>query len=148
VKVFRRILHATDFSSASRPALARAIDLARQNRASLSIVHALPPMVMPASEGLVAPGVYEAIDQGTRQHAQKRLAALVRQAKKRGVRAKALLVDGVPAEQIARTARRGRVDLIVIGTHGRSGLSKVLLGSVAERVIRLATCPILTVRGR
>jgi nucleotide-binding universal stress UspA family protein len=51
-------------------------------------------------------------------------------------------------EQVPRAARRSRADLIVIGTHGRSGLSKVLLGSVAERVVRFASCPVLTVRGR
>jgi universal stress protein A len=148
VKVFRRILHATDFSGASRPALARAIALARQNHASLSIVHVLPPLVVPVAEGFVAPGVYQAVEQSARQQAQKQLTALVQQVRKRGLRATPLLVDGAPAEQIARAARRGRVDLVVIGTHGRSGFSKVLLGSVAERVIRLATCPVLTVRAR
>jgi nucleotide-binding universal stress UspA family protein len=65
-----------------------------------------------------------------------------------GVRATGLLLDGAPHDQIPRAARRNRADLIVIGTHGRTGLSKVLLGSVAERVIRSATCPVLTVRGR
>ena len=64
------------------------------------------------------------------------------------MRATALLLDGAPHEQIGRAVRRVRADLLVIGTHGRSGLSKVLLGSVAERVIRVAPCPVLTVRSR
>jgi nucleotide-binding universal stress UspA family protein len=150
MKVFRRILHATDFSPASRPALAAAIALARQNRAPLSIVHALPPLVMPVGGEIayVPPGTYEAIDQRARQHARKQLAALAARATKAGVRATPLLLDGAPHEQIPRAVRRTRADLIVIGTHGRTGLAKVLLGSVAERVIRFASCPVLTVRRR
>src|SRR5262245_51070510 len=148
MRVFRRIFHATDFSSASRPALARAIDLARQNRASLVIVHALPPLILPLGDGFVYAGTYETIDRRAHDHARKQLTALLRRAKTRGARATALLLDGAPHEQIPRIARRRRADLIVIGTHGRSGLSKVLLGSVAERVIRLAPCPVLTVRSR
>jgi nucleotide-binding universal stress UspA family protein len=150
MRVFRRILHATDFSSASRPALAKAIALARQNRAALQVVHALPPLALPVGGDFayMPPGTYETIDRRARQHAQKQLSALVARARKVGVRATALLLDGAPHEQITRAARRARADLIVIGTHGRTGLSKVLLGSVAERVVRFATCPVLTVRGR
>lgn len=150
MKVFRRILHATDFSSASRPALAKAVALARQNRAPLTIVHALAPTVIPVGGdfGYIPPKTYEALDQNARQHARKQLAALGARARKAGVRATLLLVDGGPSEQIPRAVRRTRADLIVIGTHGRTGLTKVLLGSVAERVIRLAPCPVLTVRSR
>lgn len=148
MKVFKRILHATDFSKASRPALAKAIALARQNRAPLLIAHALAPLVVPVGDGFVSPGTYDAIDRGAREHARKQLVALVQRVKEAGARATALLLDGAPHEQVPRAARRNRVDLIVIGTHGRTGLSKVLLGSVAERVIRFATCPVLTVRGR
>jgi universal stress protein A len=148
MRAFRRILHPTDFSSASRSALARAIDLARQNRASLVIVHALAPLILPLGDGFVSSGTYEALDRRAHEQARKQLTRLVAQTSKRGVRATALLVDGVPHEQIPRIARRRRADLIVIGTHGRSGLSRVLLGSVAERVIRLAPCPVLTVRSR
>jgi nucleotide-binding universal stress UspA family protein len=148
MKVFRRILHATDFSSASRPAFARAIALARQNRAPLSIAHALPPPAMIVGDGFATPQTYEVIDRSARQHARKQLTALVARARRAGVRATALLLDGAPHEQVPRAARRTRADLIVIGTHGRSGLSKVLLGSVAERVVRFAPCPVLTVRSR
>jgi nucleotide-binding universal stress UspA family protein len=150
MRVFRRILHATDFSSASRPALAKAIALARQNRAALQVVHALPPLALPVGGdfGYVPAGTYEAIDRRAREHAQKQLTALISRARKAGVRTTAVLVDGAPHEQVPRAARRMRADLIVIGTHGRTGISKVLLGSVAERLVRLAPCPVLTVRGR
>jgi nucleotide-binding universal stress UspA family protein len=64
------------------------------------------------------------------------------------VRAKSLLLEGVPHEQIARTARRQRADVVVMGTHGRTGLAKLFLGSVAGRVIAIAPCPVMTVRGK
>jgi nucleotide-binding universal stress UspA family protein len=150
MKVFRRIVHATDFSRASRPALVKAMALARQNGAPLSIVHVLPPLALPVGGEMayLPPATYEAIDQRARQHARKQLAILVTRAKKAGVRATALLLDGLPHEQILRSVRQTRADLMVIGTHGRTGLSKVLLGSVAERVVRFAKCPVLTIRGR
>jgi nucleotide-binding universal stress UspA family protein len=150
MNVFRRIVHATDFSSASRPAMAKALALARQNRAALWIVHALPPLIMAAATDVayLPAGTYEALDRGARQDARKRLDALARRAKQAGVRATPLVLDGTPAEQIPRLARRVRADLLVLGTHGRSGLPKAFLGSVAERVVRLAPCPVLTVRGR
>jgi nucleotide-binding universal stress UspA family protein len=91
---------------------------------------------------------YEAIDRGAREHATKQLDAIVGRARKAGVRATAVLLDGTPHEQVPRAARRARADLIVIGTHGRTGMSKLLLGSVAERVLRMSPCPVLTVRGR
>ena len=150
MKVFRRILHATDFSRASRPALAKAIALARQNRAPLAIVHALAPPVIPVGGdfGYIPPRTYEALDQNARQHARRQLVALGTRARKAGVRATMLLLDGSSHEQIPRAVRRMRADLVVIGTHGRTGLTKVLLGSVAERVIRLVSCPVLTIRSR
>jgi nucleotide-binding universal stress UspA family protein len=148
MRVFRQILHATDFSRASRPALARAIALARQNRAKLSIAHAVSPLVVSFGDGFVSPSTYEAIDRDAHDHAKKQLATLTTRAKRAGARAVGLLLDGLPHEQIPRAARRMRADLIVIGTHGRTGVSKVLLGSVAERIVRLAPCPVLTVRGR
>jgi nucleotide-binding universal stress UspA family protein len=150
MKVFRRILHATDFSRASRPALAKAIALARQNRAPLTIVHVLSPPMVPVGGdfGYIPPKTLDAIDQQARQHARRALAALAARAKKAGARTNVLIVDGVPQDQIPRAVRRTRADLVVIGTHGRTGLTKVLLGSVAERVIRLVACPVLTVRAR
>jgi len=150
VRVFRSVLHPTDFSSASRPALARAIALARQNRAALRIVHVLPPLALVIGNDITFTprGVYEAVDRRARQEARTALATLVRRARKAGVRATSLLLDGAAHEQICRAARRMRAQVIVIGTHGRSGLSRAFMGSVAERVIRFAPCPVLAVRGR
>ena len=150
MKVFRRILHATDFSSASRPALVKAIALAGQNRAPLQIAHVLAPLMLPAGGdfAFMPATTYQAIDQQARQYAQKQLAGLVARARKAGVRATAVLLEGSPHEQVPRAARRARADLLVIGTHGRTGVTKLLLGSVAERLVRVTPCPVLTVRGR
>jgi nucleotide-binding universal stress UspA family protein len=78
--------------------------------------------------------------------ARKELDRLVRKAKAAGVRASGIVVDfGVPAERITRLARSRRADVIVMGTHGRTGFRRALLGSVAARVVATAGCPVLTV---
>jgi nucleotide-binding universal stress UspA family protein len=143
----RRILHATDFSRASTPALKGAISMAKANRARLTVVHVMaPPSLALPGEGYVSPALYESLESSARASAQKRLNAVVARARAAGVRTSALLLEGVPHELIARAARKA--DLLVIGTHGRSGLAKLFLGSVASRLVTLAPCPVLTVRGR
>jgi nucleotide-binding universal stress UspA family protein len=92
--------------------------------------------------------VYEDLDRSAHAAASKELAALVAKAKKAGVRAKAVVRDGIAHEQIVRAARSPRADMIVIGTHGRTGLAKFFLGSVAGRVVATAKCPVMTVRGK
>jgi nucleotide-binding universal stress UspA family protein len=143
----RRILHATDFSRASTSALNGAISMAKANHARLTVVHVMaPPSLALPGEGYVSPALYESLESSARAAAQKRLNAVLARARAAGVRASGLLLEGVPHELIARAARKA--DLLVIGTHGRSGLAKLFLGSVASRLVTLAPCPVLTVRGR
>ena len=144
----RRILHPSDFSPASRAAFARAVTLAKTNRSELLVMHVLTPVVPLVGEGYVAPKVFDEILASAEAQAQKQLGALVARAKKAGVRASSVLSEGMPSEQITRAARSRRVDLIVLGTHGRTGLAKLFVGSVASRVVATATCPVMTVRGR
>ena len=145
----RRILHPSDFSKASAAAFTKAVELAKTNGAELVLLHVLaPPLPLMAGEGYVSPKVYEDLEQSARAYASKELASLVAKAKKAGVRAKAVLRDGVAHEQIVRAARSPRADMIVIGTHGRTGLAKLFLGSVAGRVVSTAKCPVMTVRGK
>lgn len=144
----RRILHPTDFSRASGAAFARAVAMAKDERAELLLVHVLAPPVPIAGEGYISPKIYDDLEASARQYGQKRLAALQAKARKVGVKATTLLLDGVAHEQIARAAKRKKADVIVIGTHGRTGLAKFFLGSVASRVVAAAPCPVLTVRGR
>jgi nucleotide-binding universal stress UspA family protein len=145
---FRRILHASDFSPASRAAFRRAIDLARENRAALTIVHVYSPVVPLMGEGYAPAQVYDRMLADIHADAKRQVGRLLAQARKRGVRAKGLLLEGIPADRIVRAARSTRADVIVVGTHGRTGLSRLFLGSVASRVVTLAPCPVLTVRGR
>ena len=142
-------MHATDFSPASTAALKRAMAMAKADRAQLIIVHVMtPPSLALPGDGYISPSLYEDLEASARAQAQKRLNAIVGRARKAGVRATGLLLEGVPHERVARAARAKKVDLLVIGTHGRTGLAKFFLGSVAARVIASVSCPVLTVRGR
>jgi nucleotide-binding universal stress UspA family protein len=143
----QRIVHPSDFSKASGAAFAKAVELAKSNKAELVLVHVLAPVVPFVADGYVSPQVYEDLDKSAHAAAAKELAALVAKAKKAGVRTKAVLRDGIAHEQIVRAARSPRADMIVIGTHGRTGLAKLFLGSVAGRVVSTAKCPVMTVRG-
>ncbi len=142
-------MHATDFSKASTAAFKRAVAMAKADRAQLIIVHVMtPPSLALSGDGYVSPRLYEEIEASARGQAQKRLDAVVAQARKAGARPTGLLLEGVPHERVARAARAKKADLLVIGTHGRTGLAKFFLGSVATRLVASASCPVLTVRGR
>ena len=146
MKRVRHILHATDFSKASRPAFATALELAKRDGARLSLLHVLvPPSPFIGDE---LPASYLELQARARREAERHLAAAVDKAKRAGVRVQATLVEGVPAEKIVRAARRQEPDMVVIGTHGRTGLGRIFMGSVAERILQRAPCPVLTVRGR
>ena len=147
MKTPRRILHPTDFSPASAAALTRALDEARRSGAALVIVHVLSPIIPMVGDGYISPKAYEDLERAARQHARTQLDRLVARARAARVRVTPLLVEGSPAEQIVRVARGRRADMIVMGTHGRTGLARLFMGSVAERVIGTASCPVLTVHG-
>jgi nucleotide-binding universal stress UspA family protein len=122
VSRIRRIVYASDFSRA-RPAFAKAVDLAKAYRAELFVLHVLsivPPFV---GEGYIAPRLWEELETGARAAAQSQLDWLVAKARKAGLRAKGLVVLGSPYEDIVRAARRQHADLLVMGTHGRTGLT-------------------------
>lgn len=142
----RPIMHATDFSPASRAAFAKAVELAKRDRAPLTITHVMLPPVMMMGDGFIPPKTYDDISRAHRAMMQKKLDALVARAKSAGVRARGLLVEGQPADRIVRAAKGA--GLLVIGTHGRTGLARFILGSVASRVVAGARCPVVTVRGR
>lgn len=148
MKRLRRILHPTDFSAASGAAFREAVVLAQENRGELLVVHVLVPPTPFIGDGYISPKTYENLEAASRRGAQQQMARLLTKARKAKVRVQAVTVEGVPYDQITRVARRKRADMIVMGTHGRTGLSKFFMGSVAERVIPLAPCPVLTVRGR
>lgn len=146
--MFRRILHPSDFSTASRAAFRKAIDMAKGSRAELLLAHVISPVVPMAGEGYVSPAMYDQVAASTRAWAQKQLDGLLAQAKKSHARVKGFILDGAPSDEIVRFARSRKVELIVMGTHGRKGIAKFFVGSVADRVVARATCPVLTVRGK
>jgi nucleotide-binding universal stress UspA family protein len=141
----RHILVPTDFSPGSDAALAWARDLAEQYAARLSLLHVVTD---PRAVGILTPEVYVPAVPET----QQRLLRAARERLERALPAEehtrfGLTVDariGNVAETILATAREQKVDLIVMGTHGRHGLAHLLLGSVAEEVLRNATCAVLT----
>jgi len=146
---FTRILVPTDFSAPSDAALGTAKELAARLGASLHLVHVLEdPYAVAAYSadalGYLPPGIKES----WQQEADKHLNALLTPSERSAFRATTtVLFSGSAARDIVEHARDNDIDLIVMGTHGRGGLAHLLLGSVAERVVRLAACPVLTVRG-
>lgn len=141
---FKHILVPIDFGESSRRALDVAIDLAKSSEATLTLFHAfeIPALVyqgmMTAPVDLLTP-----VQEAAERQFDAELAAL----RARAPKATGTLVPGVPWQEILRAAKDHNVDLIVIGTHGRRGISRALLGSVAEKVVRLSPVPVLTVRG-
>jgi len=134
------ILVATDFSEMSRFALDYATNDAIRNGAKMLIVHALAVPSVEQGEGML----HSAVEPEDLQTAERRLTAIKPNTEE--VHFEHRLVTGEPAKEILRLAKDENVDLIVMGTHGRTGLMRALMGSVAERVVRDATCPVVTVK--
>jgi nucleotide-binding universal stress UspA family protein len=145
MKPFKRILVATDFSEASTPALKEAVEMAQDAGAVLMIAHAYEAPNM-AQADAVAPGVYEEWDRNLRSAVETKLQPIVENAKNAGVNARPLILSGTPYEAITDAAKDHKADLVVMGTHGRKGVSRFFLGSVASRVISTVECPVMTVR--
>ena len=148
MKRIRRILYATDYSKASGRALDEAVNLARQNRAELLVVHVVEPIPYAAGEEFGGAELYLKLEDATKREAQTSMDKLIRRLQRSKVKAKSLLLRGSAHDQIVKAAKSKRADMIVIGTHGRTGLSKLFMGSVAAKVVSAATCPVVTVRGK
>lgn len=149
-----KILHPTDFSECAMQAQETAVELVVRLGGEIVLLHVLmePPLY---SEGILSMAkphvvvlsehvrsIYEAQRKWTEQTLETRTAEL----RQRGIKASWRVQVGVPFEEIVKIANEERVDVIALGTHGRGGMSRLLMGSVADRVIRLAPCPVLTVR--
>jgi nucleotide-binding universal stress UspA family protein len=143
----RRILFASDLSKASAKAFATAVRLAKATHAEVMILHALVPFTPLVPEHYIGGATLDQINADARRWCQQQVATLMAKAKSGGVRASGLTMTGDPAEQIVRAARAKRADFLVLGTHGRTGLNRFFVGSVAQRVIARALCPVVTVRG-
>jgi nucleotide-binding universal stress UspA family protein len=132
------ILHPTDFSEPAEYAFQLACSLARDHNARLFVLHVIPP---PQTHGEV---LARASPDSYRDQLWRKLAHM--KPSESTVKVEHLLEEGHPAEVIVQAAKENCSDLIVMGTHGRGGLRRLLMGSVAEEVLREASCPVLTVR--
>jgi nucleotide-binding universal stress UspA family protein len=148
MKRIRRVLYATDFSEASRRAFAAAVSIAKSLDARLTILYVLPPVLLTLPEQYLDAVTLDQLDKQARRWSAQELDKLNGRAKRAGVRVTSLLRDGDASDQIVRACRSTKADLMVVGTHGRRGLPKFFLGSVAERVVAMAPCPVVTVRGK
>ena len=137
------ILVPSDFSECSEAAMRYGLELARRFDAQLHLLHVVQdPLTQPwAAEGFSAP-LFEVVEKWQRE-ARERLLSWVPEADRARVTVSSIIAW--PYAQILRYATENRVDLIVMGTHGRGGMSHLLLGSIAEKVVRRAPCPVLTV---
>jgi len=141
-RIPKKILVATDFSEGSERALTTAIDMAEATGSSIEILYVDQ---LPLEELPLVFGYYDLEEGGYYAWVERGLAKSAARAQEAGVSCRTTQIEGRPAEQIVRHAREVGADLIVVGTHGRTGLAHVLLGSVAERVVRHAGCSVLTV---
>lgn len=142
----RRILVPVDFSEHTSDVLAWAGDVARRYDASITIVHVYQTLELVIPDGVILQSASSLVD------LMRHLGAALDDARQRlevsapGIPVKTELRHGVPFVEIVQCAREGDFDLVVIGTHGRTGIQHALVGSVAEKVVRKAPCPVLVAR--
>jgi nucleotide-binding universal stress UspA family protein len=143
--MLKTILVPTDFSAPSRRGLDYAIDLAQRFRARLIVLFVVEPipLVVPVRS---LPEETARLVAEQQEYSKARMDELSKELRKRRVRFETVMTIGMAYEQIVEQAKRRKADLIVIATHGRSGLARFFLGSVAEKVVRFAPCPVLAVR--
>jgi len=137
----KKILVATDFSEGSDEALDRAIEMAKVSGAEIEVLH-----VIELAEEFPFGTTYFDADYGVLYASVDReLARRADRARAAGLRCETKIIEGTATTDIIQRAQRIGADLVVVGTHGRTGLAHIVLGSVAERVVRRASCPVLTV---
>lgn len=139
---FGKILFPTDFSESAENAARYAISLAKKYGGKLYIVHIVEPFTYTTDFGLDYSVQYKEME----ATARRLLDEFVTSIQRNNLNAEGVLLSGEPFVEIIKYAKREQVDLIVMGTHGRTGLEHMLLGSVAEKVVRKSPCPVLTVK--
>ena len=150
----RRILAPTDFSRFSGFALEWAANLAEALQSELIILHVIPEEEGKIIEEVIGEGAAVRIPMGIRQNVveerrkkfQQQFDIVLPPQMKKSLRVEEILRIGVPFLEIIKIAKEKDVDLVVMGTHGRTGLAHVLIGSVAEKVVHYAHCPVLTIK--
>lgn len=133
-----------DFSESSDHALDYAISLALRLQSRLTLLHVVQPLIVGGAD--MGAGLPEAYVRQVEEEARQSMQNCLDRVNAAGLKGEGMVVHGVPWHEIVNMATDRHNDLIVMGTHGRTGLKHIFLGSVAEKVVRLAPCPVLTVR--
>lgn len=143
----KRILVPVDFSPNSLNALDVSVEFAKPFKAGLTVLFVIEPIYYAVPDFVGTPGAMSSLIEEQIRTGREQLLALERRYAKRRVKLRTVMRTGTPYQEIVDTAKSSRADLIVMATHGRTGITHLLLGSVAERVVRSAPCPVLTLRG-
>ncbi len=145
MKPFEKILTAIDFSESSDFAFEYALTLATQFQAELTVMHVINEPV--DLRGFYVPHIsFEQLEKEIEEGAEKMMVKFCQTKLGDFTRYKTAIVTGIPYEEIIRKAEETGASLIVLGTHGRTGIDHLIFGSTAERVVRSAACPVLTIR--
>jgi nucleotide-binding universal stress UspA family protein len=145
MKPFEKILTAIDFSENSDFAFEYALTLARQFQAELTVMHVINEPV--DLRGFYVPHIsFEQLEKEIEEGAEKMMETFCQTKMKDFTKYTSVVVAGIPYEEILRKAEETGTSLIVLGTHGRKGIDHLIFGSTAERVVRSAACPVLTIR--
>ncbi len=145
---FRKILCTTDFSSEAERALVHAVALAKWYSAELTVLHVVSAFELVVNPSVIAGEAGRLVDHPSHDQVIAKLKELVTRAGASALEPVLLAEAGPAHEVIVHRGGALRADLLVMGTHGRGGFNRLLLGSVAEKVVRTATCPVLTVHAR
>ncbi|MDA8099195.1 MAG: universal stress protein [Nitrospiraceae bacterium] len=145
---FKSVVVATDGSRYSAAAASEAIGIAKRNGSKLTVVAVVPAEIATPTDVDFVADRRELIAEREMQEAEKNAKAVKEAAAKEQVNVKAFVMTGKPADAIMEAAKDANADLVVVGSHGRTGLEKLLMGSVAERVIVLASSAVLVVKGK
>ncbi len=140
----KKILCPIDFSACSTYALSYAIDLSLKDHASLYLIHVIEPYMSDIAD--ILKQIDLLLDDKQTDSLKIRLINLIPNEIRTNISIDAMVVKGIPFVEIIKAAKDRQVNLIVMGTHGKTGLEHILIGSVAERVIQRSPCPVLSIR--
>jgi nucleotide-binding universal stress UspA family protein len=140
------IVFATDFSPASKGALEKAIELARKEGAELIVAHVYEPPASLSHSGVADDLIEAELEKTMIRDVEKQMEPVLATVRAAGVKVRSEILPGHAGKELGVLADRTGAALLVVGTHGRTGLKKIVVGSVASQVIATAPCPVLTVR--
>lgn len=139
---FEKILFPTDFSESAENASRYAMSLAKKYGSKVYVIHVIEPFTYTTEFGLDFSAQLKEMEASAR----RLLDDIVASIKRNNLDVESVLITGEPFVEIIKYARKEQVDLIVMATHGRSGIEHMLLGSVAEKVVRKSPCPVMTIK--